>query len=343
MKKFFFYLFILTFVTGVLGGCATGNPLGGGNRAMNDAEPVKVDNNKALAGTQEAAIGSFKVTFITFDKNTAKSQSSMVSSDTGYAKTTLRAKLKGIPDSVMQSITDAAYQDFLETLNAQGITLVDRQQITSHEVWSGMDFVENPQKETFNKALKSFTGGSREDATFAAADLPLLDITAQDVKSFMTPYEFSQIADETGIPIIDIHYTLHFTRFSSETEYDPNNWNQLKGAEYSAEVLAGQGVHVVPGKDSRIAIVKGMGSTFNNPNANIIGAKAFLEPGPFGTNEDTTSGAQKAANAFSSLVGALSGGSQSAREFAVDADADLYKQRALGALSQANKAFINAF
>jgi hypothetical protein len=318
-----------------LSGCAS---MGGSG----ESDPVNVDNPKALQETSDVAIGSFKITFVTFDKSSAKAESSMFSSDSGYAKSVMRAKLNGVSDEVFQTITDKAYEEFVEGLENKGFNVVDRSKITGHKKWSKMNTVDSPHKDTFNKALKSVTGGSREDATFAATGLEMFKVPFNDVKAPITPYEYSEVAKDTGIPILDVHYTVHFVRFSSNTNYNPNDWNQFKGAEYSAEVLAGQGVHVVSGPSSRVTVIKGMGGTFSNPNANITAYWTFLEPGPYGKTSDATSGAQKAANAFSSLMGAFSGGASSAKEIDVTADPALYQERAMGAVNRANEAFLNA-
>jgi hypothetical protein len=302
--------------------------------ATKQAEPVVTDNAEAFSGKGRVILGDFRVSFVTFDKSSAKAESPMFSSERGYAKSTLRAKLTGVPDSVMQQLTDAAYRDFEAKLKASGYTLVDGRALADSADWQKMDKETSPVKTT--SSFKAWTGGSRETATFAPSGMTLVERGANGIM----PYHAYVAADKLGTPILSVNYLVHFVYFGSETDYQSNVAYDYKGAEYSAEVSAGQGIQVVPG--SGIEFMSGAAGTFNNPNGRVTVGAPVLVPGPFGRSEDATSGMQKAANAFSSVLGMVSGSASSAKEINIKADPDVYAANAKKALLSANERLVSA-
>ena len=154
------------------------------------------------------------------------------------------------------------------------------------------------------------------------------------------PYNVYAAAKEIGMPIVNVNYTVHFVYFGSETDYKSNAHTDIKGAEYSAEVSMGQGIQVISG--SNVEFARGLTSTFSHPNAKISIGAPVVVAGPYGSNEDATSGSQKAANVFSSVVGFFSGGSQSAKEINITADPQIYATNAKKALMGANQRITNA-
>ena len=304
--------------------------------ATKQAEPVVTDNAEAFAGKNRVILGDFRVSFVTFDKSSAKAESPMFSSERGYARSTLRAKLTGVPDSVMQQLTDAAYKDFEAKLKASGYTVVDRRVLAENADWQKMDKENSPVKTT--SSFKAWTGGSQESATFAPSGMALVE-RRTGTGGIMPHYAYAA-AEKLGIPILSVNYLVHFVYFGSETDYQSNVAYDYKGAEYSAEVSAGQGIQVVPG--SGIEFMSGSASTFSNPNGKVTVGAPVLVPGPFGRSEDATSGMQKAANAFSSVLGMVSGGSSSAKEINIKADPDVYAANAKKALLGANERLVSA-
>lgn len=324
MKKIIFSAVILTLISACAG-------VGGSAKQV---DPIAVTNTANFAGQNTVLIGEFSVTFVTFDKTSATAKSSMFSSDTGYASSAIRAKLEGVPDDVMQSITDAAYQDFTAQLRANGYTIGDESALKGNATWQKMKYDDSPRKTT--SSFKIVTGGSREDATFAPTGKKLLSKNIGGV----IPYQAYDAANQLQLPVINANYVVHFVYFGSETEYRSNAYSDIKGAEYSAEVSVGQGIQVVPG--SGINWMRGVTSTFSDPNGQILIQAPVVIPGAYGNSEDSTSGMQKAANVFSSILGAVSGGSSSSKDINITANPSEYKVKASAALTEANKRVIGA-
>ncbi|CAA0113302.1 hypothetical protein [Zhongshania aliphaticivorans] len=324
MKKIIFSAVILTLISACAG-------IGG---ATKQVDPIAIENADTFTGQNKVLLGDFRVTFITFDKTSATAKSSMFSSDTGYATSSMRAKLVGVPDDVMQSITDAAYQDFIAGLTANGYTIADQSTLSNNAAWQSLKYEDSPKKTT--SSLKIITGGSREDTTFAPSGRSLIK---KDISDSL-PYAAYDAANQVQLPIINVEYAVHFVYFGSETDYKSNAYSDIKGAEYSAEVSAGQGLQVIPG--SGINWMRGITSTFNHPNGKILIQAPVVIPGAYGKSEDSTSGLQKAANVFSSVLGAVSGGSSSAKDINITANPSEYKVKASAALTEANKRVLGA-
>ena len=290
-------------------------------------DPYSVDNPKAFQGKNKVAIGSFKISFVTFDKSSAKAGGSMASADSGYAKLTLRAKLDGVDNATFQSITDRAYRDLIQQLQANGYTVVDRKSIESVKSYRSLKTVPNPDVEEVR--FKSITGGKRTESTFSPAGLPLYHKGEFGGAPLSIPFQIYSVASESGVPIINVHYLVHFAYFRGSVK---------NGDDKEARMSMGQAVQVQHGSVMGLAV--GGRSTFSNPNGVVKLTWGEVNEVPYGTTAAATSGAQKAANAFSSAVGLLSGGSMVAKEFTITADPQKYSQAATDVIARVNKGFV---
>lgn len=303
-------------------GCSA---IGGGVKKPSD--PFQVNNASAFKDKKQLAIGSFKVTFVTFDKSSSKAESSMASSDSKFAKVTLRAKLEGVDDQTFQQLTDFAYRDFADKLKENGYQLVDRSRIESSPAYSELPASTSPHRET--SSFKSITGGSRESVTFSPSGIPLY----HSGKSYQpaAPFEMYNVAEESGVPIVNVHYIVHFAYFRG----DSNSSDKSK----VARVQLGQVVRVEHG--SQLALVVGHGGTFNNPNGNLDLTWGEASDMAYGETSDATSGGQKAANVFSNVVGMFSGSSMSAQEFLITAEPEKYQAAARDVIGRTSSQFVN--
>jgi len=274
------------------------------------SDPFNIDNASAFKDKKSVAIGSFRVSFITFDKSSSKAQSSMTSSDPSFAKVTLRARLDGISDETFQQLTDFAYQDFTRQLTANGYQVVDRNKIRSAPSYSRMESISNPHKVT--SSFTSITGGSRESATFAPTGL-LLHYSGNDYEP-AAPFEMTAVAEEAGVPTVNVHYFIHFATFKGNTS--------SSGDTKTAQINLGQGVRAEYG--SKLSLMVGSGSTFSNPNGKLDLTWGESSDAAYGETSDSTSGAQEAANTFSTVMGLFSGSSMSAREYLIKAEPEKY-------------------
>ena len=291
------------------------------------ADPLTVDNEAPLKGLSEVAIGSFKVSYVVFDKSSSTSTAPMFSSDSGFAKMTLRARLAGVDDATFQALTDFAYRDTVEKLAAAGIKVVPRARIENTAAYAKLPTTPNPHKET--SSFTAVTGGSREAATFAPTGLPLYHESEFGAGPRAVPSGIYAVADEAGVPTLNVHYLVHFAFFTGEAS--------TLGDTKTARVTMGQTVRTEHG--SQWILSKGYGGTFNNPNTNIMLTWGEASDRPYGDTSEATSDAQTAANAFSSVVGLFSGGSMSAKEYLITADPGEYSLAAREVLQKTTAKF----
>jgi len=304
------------------------NLIPGGGAPSKPADTLQVSNPSAFIGKSELALGSFKVTFVTFDKSSSTATASMASPDSGFAKMTLRARLAGVDDAVFQRLTDFAYQDFIEQLETNGFKVVDRSRLESAPSYEKLGVVSSPVKVV--STMTAITGGSRESATFSPSGLPLYHKREFGAAPRAVPFGIHAVADEAGVPVINAHYIVHFAYFQGSA----TSTSDLK----IAKVTLGQTVRIEHGSQAELAV--GHGGTFSNPNSNIIMTWGEASDMPYGTTSDATSDAQVAANTFSSVVGVFSGGSMSAREYLIQADPAKYSEAAKDVIGRANKLFV---
>jgi len=312
----------LIFIALLLSGCVTSGP-------TKPDDPYKVDNASAFKGKQKVAIGSFKISFVTFDKSSSKATGGMISSGSEYAKATLRAKLEGVDDKTFQKITDQAYQDFTNKLKQNGYTVIDRSAITNAKSYANMETVPNPHKQQ-ESSFKSVTGGSRREATFSPTGLQLYHASSMGAAPRPVPHLIYSVAAEAGVPILNVHMRVHFAYFKGQTK---------NGDDKKATVNLGQVIRTEDG--SRVTLAAGPKSTFSNPNGTIQLTWGKSTSTPYGVTKDATSSAQKAANTFSSVVGMFSGGSSSAKELIITADPEKYSTASLDVIGRTNNGFIH--
>ncbi len=327
-------------------GCATsGDPSGAeaSKKARTDSKNVE-----SLTSNKEVYLSDFRVTFITEDSSSAKSTNPLLfrgGDGNDYATAILRAKLTGIDEATLQSITDKAYADFLANMQERGYTVLDQSGLEAIKAWNKIDTLSSPNppfdpasKDIGEKAM--FSANNARQITFAPAGMPLLKLSSNN----QVPYNYGVAADKAGKPIVRAHYVVHFAYFGSDTDYDIDYnavdmaGRDVKRTTLSASVSLGQGIQVTPG--SAIEFSVDQGGTFSK--GGYISLKdPVVIGGNYGTNLDTTSSTTKAVNAFSSLLGQFSGGSSSTKEVSIEANPAYYAYGVESALSEANKRLFN--
>ncbi len=334
MKPFMSYPIIGLAV--FLTGCAsTGS--GGGSSA------VSSNNTDSLTKKNEVYIGQFAVTFVTRDSGSAKSQSPMIRHNgSDYAKSNLVAKLSGVPESTFQAIADKAYQDFVADLEAKGFTVGNANDLKQVPEWGDLDPMDTPYQPS--SVMPGFLNkGSQDKITYKAEPTYLFGVQTQAGQITPLPYQLADLSESVGKPVFAVNYTVHFAYFDSDTDYtiDYNdvaiNGIERKTTTLSASVTLGQGIQVTSGSIAQFLV--GPVGTFSD-NGYVQLTDAVIVGGAYGENEDTTSGAQKAANAFSSALGMFSGRSSSTTEISINANPDYYEFGALKALDEANNRIV---
>ena len=320
MKKL---LIIAASLSLVLAGCASG----GGSKSR-----VETRKTDVMSDQKDVYIGHFGVTFITSDSSSSKSQSPMIrhSSASEYAKAILAAKLTGVPQSRMQTITDKAYQDLVKDLEARGYNVLSYQDLQRKKAWSELDKTDSP----YTPSSGLFDSDKRGRTLFSPSGMPLLF----DEEEIKRPFTLGALAEEVGVPVLIASYTVHFAYIDKDADYTVNYFQDvpLSGGpskELSASVTLGQGIQVLR-KSSLHFVTEGAGSF--SDNGYVWLEDPVIVAGAYGSNEDTTSDGTKAANALSSFVGLFTGGSTSKTEISVVANPDYYEFGALKALNEAN-------
>jgi hypothetical protein len=323
-----------------LTGCATGGVSSG------NATKVKLNAPETLSSNKEVYIGDFRVTFLTQDKSSATARSPMMrgAEATDYAKVTLRAKLTGVPQDVMQSITDQAFADFQAELRAKGYTILDPAGLQKLDAWRKLGTTPSPNppfdvangETTSQKVMQTLIGADSErNITFSPSGMSLLSTGMNN----LLPYNYGLAAEQSGKAIVRAHYKVHFVYFGSETDHRIDYLSDGRKQTLTAEMTLGQGIQILSG--SAIEFAVDQGGTFSKG-----GSVSLVDPvavgGAYGENLDTTSMATKAANVFSSAVGVLSGGSATSKEISVRANPDFYREGVLKALDVANSRMIGA-
>jgi len=289
-------------------------------------DAVNVEGGKAFAGVKKVVIGSFKIGFITTKKEHAQAGGSGVGGNS-----TAMMELHGITPTVMQSITEKAYQDLLAQLQAAGYEVAERAQLTSSE---------------FGKA-DSKASPFTEEASFFGSDNTVTYVAPESIgKLFFFGGETAQrngfgfnmpdvaasgFADKNKLPVMSVMYNLDFSSNKSETG---------AFASFSA-VEVGQALSVAPG--SGITLIGGQGGTFSTTNGSLRLGQPIASPDPFGEITNTSSDGmvvlETTVNVASALLG---GGTNQSRDFSITADPAKYSSGAENILKKTNADLIRS-
>lgn len=318
---------IISIFTLMLTGCASG-----------PKSKVISNNVDSLKGKKNVYIGQYAVTFITEDKGSAKSNSPMFRGDSTSAQANVVAKLSGVPDEVFKSIATKAYNDFVTDLTANGFIVKSSPTLDASKKWKDLDPLKDPYKTSALGSVGGFLKGEkRKFATYSADPLKLYAAPETPGSTVVIPSEIGEVAQSLDTPIFMINHVVHFAYFGSKTEYVKNYATDFKTSTATAEVSLGQGIQVTSGSTAQFVIDGG--GTFSKSGAITI-ADPIVVGGAYGKNENSTSGATKAANIFSSALGMFSGKSSSSEEISIIANPQYFEAGALQALDEANNRIV---
>lgn len=329
-------LIVVVGIAALIVGCASVGGGGGGDR-------LESKNVATLGARKDVYVAQFAVSFVTKDSSSSKSVSPMIRQSSGsqYAKSTLKANLTGVPDTTFQKITDEAYADFVADLTAKGFNVRPVSDLQKLKPWKKLKPLAAPYTPS---GLSSFLKkSSPEQVTFSANSLNIYSVPDQVSQVKPMPYAFAELAEAAGAPVFAINYNVHFAYFDSDTDYEVNYFKDVPlgggtSTTLSASVAVGQGIQVTTGSAAQFLV--DLGGTFSD-NGYVSLKDPIVVGGAYGRNEDTTSGSQKAANAFSSAVGLFTGGSAKTTEISVVATPEYYRYGVLKAIDMANDRIVN--
>lgn len=294
---------------------------------------IVVTGQEAIKGEKKVVIGSFNVGFVEEKKAKSTAQGGLLGTSAGRASAT--AKLLNVPDSVMQAITDAAYQDFVAQLKANGYEVVDRSTITGLESFKKMNTEESPQR-----GDAAWVGGS--EAVFFAPKGMKLALTGEKAAfgaggfGFANPAVASvQAAKEGKVAVINASYLVDFANAETYGGYFKS----------TAAVKLGQSLSVVPGSNVKFYSVNGANCVGYCPQTFTeakLGQAVYSEE-TFGEVVNTTTDAEKALTMATNVVSALGGlGTRQSGSFDIKADTVKYQALSLGLLKTTNEKLVKA-
>ena len=317
--------------------------LKGGGSPVYTSKLDKLDGNKALA------LGGFQVTFLLNTKDSAIAKNTnlfgrQASSD--YAQVGMNAKLEGVPEALMQQITDAAFADLVSDLEQRGYTVYTQQQLGQSDAWGRLKFKGSPSyaANAMNQGvnLTSMLGGLAKSAMSSDPQQVTFAPTGMGINTSPTGVgAYGNVAKELGAPVVMARYEVNFATFAKDTDFSINYLKSMPnqvgpGMDYEASINLNQAISVTPGASLSFATGK---SGINHIPEVKLNAPVVVG-GAYGEISDTTSGASKFANALSSTLGAFSGKTSTAAERTITANPVYFEVGALKALDEANNRLV---
>lgn len=293
----------------------------GGFMGLSTAEAIKVERETPFKGVQKVAIASFKVGFVHGKIESRKA-------GRGYGGNSAAGiKLKGVEQSTMQAITDAAYADFTTRMKQAGYTIVDRETLKAQP-----DFAKARPETSPQIKEASFFGDQTEMTTLAPSSHgDFYWFTGESIGN-SGGFGFSNASTaamtqygKTGIKVLSVYYVIDFAASSGS------------GGTFSAtsSVKVGQALSLSPG--GGLSLFGGDGMVAANHSSSIkLGQPIYAEE-TFGEMVKTSSDAAVGVETGLNVVRALAGmGTSQRRDFEVQADATRYDALSRDLLAQAN-------
>jgi len=179
---------------------------------------VAVEMPKHLVGVKRVVVPQFTVSFVVEDKKSATASTNRVKRNARKAKSTTQAFLVGLTPQTMQAITDAAYADFIATLQENGIEVIEPDaaaaQAKAREANLGLvKFREGP-RENYSIYHNNYNNKTKDlslSPTGTGLMLPKIGSTA-------LRYPYGTAARELEIPMVVVDYVVSFGHIAAEAQ-----------------------------------------------------------------------------------------------------------------------------
>ncbi|MFA7579554.1 hypothetical protein [Castellaniella sp.] len=309
------------------------------NLVTND--DIEVKNAKAFAGIQDVVIGGFKVGFN--ESKTVTGSSRLVG-----GRTTGEMKLEGIDGATLQRITDQAYEDFVNRLEASGYRILPRETFTSHPLYAKLSEHDFPFRDDNSSLFSSYgvgnyyiptTMGSKQ--VFFPDEVPQSkssDLSAmfkstpgQGLSAIGLTGTLQEFSEKTKVPLINVTYLVDFAAGSSAGfSMQQLKLGQLMSVDYGV-----------------LGLTTGYGGTFSSNNGKLALGQPVPSDKPFATMEDETStGSQVAEGAFNLLfkggiLGAAGVGGDHTRTYVFRTEPEKFAAAALDVLDKTNELMVS--
>lgn len=261
--------------------------------AAKDQEPVKIAGPANAKGVTTVTVGAFNVGFIFESIDQTQASGGLMGAFGGTTKA--KSELVGVTPAMMQSITDAAYADFVSQLGARGYSVQPAANLFAHSALAKTKSQEVPLD--INIALEK---GSKGKATyFKPTALPsLLMIPGDFMGSGMSSIginmaagqanmALSSYAKDAGVGVIDVVYLIDFSQ-------------QKRPGAFSFGGLQVNSALSVSADYSRITLIAPSGKQSVITVKTPVGVE-----GEFIEKSDASSGADKAMQSTANVAGGL--------------------------------------
>lgn len=303
--------------------------------AAKEKEPVKIAGPANAKGISTVTIGAFNVGFIFESTDQTKASGGLIGAFGGTTKA--KSELVGVTPEMMQAVTDAAYADFVQQLNAGGYTVQPAADLFGHAALAKTKSQDVPLD--INIALEK---GSKGKATYyKPSALPsLLMIPGDFLGSGMSSIgmnmaagqasaALSQYARQAGVGVVDVVYLIDFSNLKRPGAFSFGGLQVNSGLSVTADY-------------SRVTLIAPSGKQ------SVITVKApVIVEGEFVEKSDASSGTDKALQSAGNVAGGLAAvaglgglGLGKTRKFAFTAKPGAYEEGAAKAASLASAMLI---
>lgn len=297
-------------IVSLLTACA-GNPKIEVNTESGEKPAFTVQGSPEIlkAPNNQVALASFRVVFITEGKRRQTSENSgrWGSSGDVASAATVKTVLSGVDGSLMQNITDAAYNNFTTALTEKGYQIVPMDQVVANAEFKDLEKRSNGSSDSALKTVGKLFVDDKEDSsqypTYSPTGLPLIDSSflCKQIEPLYDNLCLPKVADNLGVPVMHVSYVVDFSSFDSSAKAGTDFSSNSNYA--NAEVTTGQHLHLKPG-ETGIKVIEPSGKFvaffLDVPNA-------YQTTQAFGESVEATSTTDKVVSGFSNVMGFLGG------------------------------------
>lgn len=267
---------------------------------------IAVHKKRRFKGLQRVTVPHFAVSFGLADSAQTRTRSS-----NNYASGTsisAAAEISGLTEPVLQSLTDFAYQDFLQKMAAAG-----------YEVMPGPQSQQMLLRNKLNRTTVSSEPVRNLSVYHNAFNPNFKDITfaPQGMSLFKPMWEASMATKKLGVPALNVQYSVHFAWFEGQSSKDRRAFSgnetlsSSMGTNLNVQVIYSSGVEL-------------LGDTAGNPKFSVEGT--FYSNEPYWNDYDVSN---------------TGGGSRKRMEVSVEATDWAYYYEAMKTLARTNTALVS--
>ncbi len=298
--------------------------------------PLKIQSGEAIKGTQSVVVGAFNVGFIFQSVDATAATGGLIGAFGGA--TSAKSELKGVTPEMMQTITDAAYTDFLSQMSARGFTVAD-----SASLFTSPQFARaKPESAPFDIKVNLSKGSTEKISYYKPTSFPSLVMLPGDfvatgfgamganMNTGYSQFALVDYAKTNHQPVVDVTYVIDFSNAKRPGAFS------MKGVTVTSGLS-------VAANSSRLTLINADGKL-----AHLVLSELVAVEGDFATMEDATKdkAAQSALNVLGGLaaVGGMGGMKfGKSRTYAFTVNPRAYEAGATKATSLASTRIVEQF